>query len=129
MDNIIEFLSSKTTIIIAVFAALFVLERLFPVVQWIGGAGRVVKNLCIAAFNFVASPLIVIPIAAYATSHALDWRPVFWSGGLGLILDLLLLHFCGGFMRCITSTKCWIQPQPCGFTLVKWFCRRWCVRW
>lgn len=66
---------------------------MFPVVEWIGGVARVAKNLVLAGFNFVASPLIVIPIAAFATSHALNWRPEFWSGWLGLILDLLLLDF------------------------------------
>jgi sterol desaturase/sphingolipid hydroxylase (fatty acid hydroxylase superfamily) len=91
VDNAVEFLSSKTTIVFAVFIVLFVLERLFPVAAWIGGFARVAKNLAIAAFNFVASPLIVIPIAAFATSHALQWRPEFWSGWVGLILDMLLL--------------------------------------
>jgi sterol desaturase/sphingolipid hydroxylase (fatty acid hydroxylase superfamily) len=91
VDIAIDFLSSKTAIVIAVFVAFFALERVFPVVEWIGGFARVAKNLAIAGFNFVASPLIVIPIAAYATLHALNWRPEFWGGWLGLALDLLLL--------------------------------------
>ena len=72
---------------------MFILERLFPVVAWIGGLARVVKNLALASFNFIASPLIVIPIAAFATDHALNWHPAFWTGWLGLGLDLLLLDF------------------------------------
>lgn len=91
MDSAIEFLSSKSAIVAGVFVVMFVLERLFPVVTWIGGVVRVAKNLALAGFNFVASPLIVIPIAAFAANHALDWRPAFWSGWPGLILDLLLL--------------------------------------
>jgi sterol desaturase/sphingolipid hydroxylase (fatty acid hydroxylase superfamily) len=91
LDNFPAALSSKALIIPLVFLALFVLERLFPVAQWLGGAARLLKNLALAGFNFVASPLIVIPITAYAASHQLDWRPEFWSGWLGLGLDLLML--------------------------------------
>ncbi len=93
MDTVVEILSSKSAIVAGVFITLFALERLFPVVEWIGGFARVAKNLALAGFNFVASPLIVIPIAAFATDHALDWRPEFWSGWPGLLLDLLLLDF------------------------------------
>jgi sterol desaturase/sphingolipid hydroxylase (fatty acid hydroxylase superfamily) len=70
---------------------LFALERVFPVAQSLGGVGRIARNLVLAGFNFVASPLIVIPITAFAASHVLDWRPAFWTGWLGLGLDLLLL--------------------------------------
>jgi sterol desaturase/sphingolipid hydroxylase (fatty acid hydroxylase superfamily) len=90
-ENLSAILSSKAAIIPAVFVLLFTLERLFPVAQWIGGATRVLKNLALAILNFVASPLIVIPITAYAAAHVLNWRPDFWSGWLGLGLDLVLL--------------------------------------
>ena len=50
-----------------------------------------IKNLTLALFNFVASPLIVIPITAFASSHMLGWRPLFWSGWQGVVIDLLLL--------------------------------------
>jgi sterol desaturase/sphingolipid hydroxylase (fatty acid hydroxylase superfamily) len=93
MDTVIEFVSSKAALVVVSFVVLWVLERLFPVVDWIGGPARIVKNLVLATFNFVASPLIVIPIAAFATSHAFDWRPDFLSGTLGLAFDLLLLDF------------------------------------
>jgi sterol desaturase/sphingolipid hydroxylase (fatty acid hydroxylase superfamily) len=86
-----EFLSAKAAYVIAAFAALFLLERLFPVASWVGGIGRLAKNLALASANFIASPLIVIPITAYAASHMLDWRPAFWSGWFGLALDLLIL--------------------------------------
>jgi sterol desaturase/sphingolipid hydroxylase (fatty acid hydroxylase superfamily) len=91
MDTAFEFLSSKTAIVLAVFLMLFLLERLFPVAVWGKGFSRVVKNLVLASFNFIASPLIVIPITAFATGHILEWRPAFWSGWTGLALDLLLL--------------------------------------
>jgi sterol desaturase/sphingolipid hydroxylase (fatty acid hydroxylase superfamily) len=84
---------SKSVAVGAAFVVLFALERLFPVAPWLGGSARVIKNLFLAIFNFVASPLIVIPITAFAASHMLDWRPVFWSGWQGLVIDLLLLDF------------------------------------
>jgi sterol desaturase/sphingolipid hydroxylase (fatty acid hydroxylase superfamily) len=91
MDHAVDFLASKASIIGFTFLLLFAAERLFPVVKWIGGVGRVAKNLGLAGFNFVASPLIVIPITAFAVAHALQWRPEFWTGWLGLGLDVLLL--------------------------------------
>lgn len=90
-DRIAEFVSVKTLIIPALFVLLFLAERMFPAVQWVGGVARVLKNLALAGFNFVASPMIVIPITAFAAGHAFNWRPEFWSGWLGLGLDLLLL--------------------------------------
>jgi sterol desaturase/sphingolipid hydroxylase (fatty acid hydroxylase superfamily) len=86
-----DFLTSKAAYILLAFAVLFALERAFPVARAIGGIGRVLKNLLLAVFNFIASPLIVIPITALAATHALEWRPLWWSGWLGLAIDLLLL--------------------------------------
>ena len=91
MENISEFFASKGSIVGIFFIALFILERVFPVAKWIGGIGRLVRNLVLASFNFIASPLIVIPITAFAASHAFDWRPDVWSGWFGLGLDILLL--------------------------------------
>jgi sterol desaturase/sphingolipid hydroxylase (fatty acid hydroxylase superfamily) len=91
MDFNWEFLSSKTTIIVAVFLSLFVLERLFSVAAWRGGLARVVRNLVLASFNFVLSPLIVIPITAFAAVHGLQWRPEWWSGWPGVVIDFLIL--------------------------------------
>ncbi len=93
MDTLQQLPFGKGVAVGLVFLILFVLERLFPVARWLGGAGRVVKNLALAGFNFVASPLIVIPVTAFAASHMLDWRPALWSGWPGLLLDLLLLDF------------------------------------
>ena len=83
MEQAWEFFASKGGIVAAVFVALFILERLFPVAAWLGGIARVGKNLFLAIFNFIASPLIVIPITAFAASHAFNWRPEFWSGLAG----------------------------------------------
>jgi sterol desaturase/sphingolipid hydroxylase (fatty acid hydroxylase superfamily) len=93
MEHWLHLPAGKPLVLLVAFVLLFTLERLFPVAQWLGGAGRVVKNLALASFNFVASPLIVIPLSAWAALHALNWHPVWWSGWLGLGLDLLLLDF------------------------------------
>lgn len=93
MQAAAHFLASKGGIVLLAFVLLFVLERLFPVSKWLGGAGRVVKNLMLAALNFLASPLIVIPVTAFAAAHAWQWRPEALSGGVGMVLDFLLLDF------------------------------------
>jgi sterol desaturase/sphingolipid hydroxylase (fatty acid hydroxylase superfamily) len=91
MDRSFEFLNSKAAIVASVFVVFFILERIFFVAPWRGGARRLLRNLSLAGFNFLASPLIVIPIAAFASSHAWAWRPDIWSGWPGLLVDLLLL--------------------------------------
>jgi sterol desaturase/sphingolipid hydroxylase (fatty acid hydroxylase superfamily) len=93
LEQLLQFFASKSGIVLIAFVVLFVLERLFPVVTWIGGVQRLLKNLFLGGLNFLLGPLIVIPVTAYAASHTLDWRPEFWSGWLGLGLDLLLLDF------------------------------------
>ena len=51
------------------------------------------KNLSLAGVNAVLSPLIVVPISAAAASYSLDWRPDWWSGPQGLIIDLVILDY------------------------------------
>jgi sterol desaturase/sphingolipid hydroxylase (fatty acid hydroxylase superfamily) len=70
---------------------LLILERMFPVATWRGGLQRVAKNLSFAAINAIASPLIVIPITAFAANHALSWRPDVWTGWPAMAVDLLVL--------------------------------------
>jgi sterol desaturase/sphingolipid hydroxylase (fatty acid hydroxylase superfamily) len=93
MEQLLHFPSGKGLVLLLVFVMLFILERWFPVARWFSGATRLVRNLALAGFNFIASPLIVIPLSAWAASHALDWRPDWWSGYFGLGMDLLLLDF------------------------------------
>jgi sterol desaturase/sphingolipid hydroxylase (fatty acid hydroxylase superfamily) len=83
--------TSKSGIVAGAFVLLFLLERAFPVVNWPTGVARLGRNLSLASFNFIASPLIVIPLTMAASTHALDWRPMLWSGWPGLVLDVLLL--------------------------------------
>jgi sterol desaturase/sphingolipid hydroxylase (fatty acid hydroxylase superfamily) len=91
MENAVAAGSLKIIVIITVFLSLFTLERVFPVRRWLGGFARIARNLMLAGVNFVASPLIVFPLTAFAASHALNWRPDFWSGWFALGLDLVVL--------------------------------------
>jgi sterol desaturase/sphingolipid hydroxylase (fatty acid hydroxylase superfamily) len=52
---------------------------------------RLLRNFALAAINFGLSPVAVLPLSALAASHALAWRPAWWHGPGGLVLDLLLL--------------------------------------
>lgn len=54
---------------------------------------RLARNLVLFAINAGVSPLIVVPVTAFAALHSLDWRPAWWSGAAGLVADLLLLDF------------------------------------
>ncbi|MEL6962093.1 MAG: sterol desaturase family protein [Pseudomonadota bacterium] len=52
---------------------------------------RLLKNLSLLGINALLSPLIVVPITAFAADHSFGLRPEWWSGWLGLGLDILLL--------------------------------------
>jgi sterol desaturase/sphingolipid hydroxylase (fatty acid hydroxylase superfamily) len=78
------------------FLIFFLAERLRPAAPLppaLAGAGlvRLGRNLALAAINFALSPLIVLPLTAWAAGSALAWRPAAWRGWPGLALDLLLL--------------------------------------
>ena len=79
--------------IIAAFLALFLLIGvLLPVAKLPAlPLPRIAKNLSLAGFNALVSPLVVIPITAFAAQWALTWRPDWWQGGWGLMLDFVLL--------------------------------------
>jgi sterol desaturase/sphingolipid hydroxylase (fatty acid hydroxylase superfamily) len=80
-------------------AAFFVAERLLPAAptppqrpdEPRGGLSRLARNAGLWMMNIGISPLLVVPISVWAAAHALDWRPAWWSGALGLALDLVLL--------------------------------------
>ncbi len=81
----------------------FVAERLAPAARVPGrettgqgapvssGWRRVGRNLGLRLINAGLSPLIVLPLTAWAASHAWAWRPDWWQGWTGLALDILLL--------------------------------------
>lgn len=91
MENLIWLLPYKGLAVLLVLAMFLTLDRIVPAARVIGGIWRVLKNLSFAAINAVLSWAIVVPVSALAASHALGWRPEWWSGGTGLVLDLLIL--------------------------------------
>ena len=98
-------LTWKGALVLAWFAALFLAERWRPLAKvpnapLAGGTpprfgiwSRVLRNLGLWVANVGLSPLVVIPVTLWASSHALDWRPDWWSGLPGLLIDLLILDF------------------------------------
>jgi sterol desaturase/sphingolipid hydroxylase (fatty acid hydroxylase superfamily) len=78
------------------FVLLFALERWRPAVSARlaePGWRRLVRNAALWGGNTVLSPLVVVPLSALAAASAPAWRPAWWSGPGGLLLDLLLLDF------------------------------------
>lgn len=73
------------------FAALFVLERLRPAAKAKGGAARLATNGALWILVLLVSPLIVLPLAAFAAEHALVERTGALASWPGLVLDLALL--------------------------------------
>ena len=90
-EQLSALLAYKAVVVLGWLLLLLVAERMFPLARVVGGLTRVAKNLSLAGLNALLSPLIVVPVSAFAASHALGWRPGWWSGWPGLALDLLLL--------------------------------------
>lgn len=81
----------KGGIVLACLITLLLAERVFPVAHAHAGWWRILRNFSLAVLNFLASPLIVIPLTVFAASHALPWRPALWQGWTGLAVDLIIL--------------------------------------
>ena len=93
-------LAWKGLAVLAWLAAFFLAERWRPAARpkpaagrVAGGWHRVARNLGLWLVVALLSPLIVLPLTFWASEQALAWRPVAWSGGAGLVLDILLLDF------------------------------------
>ena len=94
-------LTFKALLVGGVLLVFVVYERLRPVAGGplllrIGRATlaawkRLFKNLSLFGINVLISPLIVVPITVFAADHSLGLRPAWWSGWLGLGLDIVLL--------------------------------------
>jgi len=93
MDRIQLLLQYKVFIVGFVALVLLLLERLFPAARCrvVSMLSRQIRNVSLFAINFLVSPLIVIPLSAFAARWAMDWRPIWLSGWSGLVIDLLLL--------------------------------------
>jgi sterol desaturase/sphingolipid hydroxylase (fatty acid hydroxylase superfamily) len=86
-----QLLQHKGLLILAWIALLFAAERLAPAVPRQGGWTRVLRNAVLWLLNGALSPLIVVPVSLWASSHALGWRPDWLAGWQGLLVDILLL--------------------------------------
>ena len=88
------------------FAALFLAEHLAPAAPTpeairlsrhfsAPGWRRLARNVSFWLANACLSLLIVVPLTRLAADAAWvpQWRPAWWSGTAGLLLDLLLLDF------------------------------------
>ena len=101
MENVVgAALGAKTVIVAVWFSALFALERLRPADRAArkpagdpSGFRRLGRNAALWLANFALSPLVVVPVTAYAASVHAPWRPSWWQGTLGLSLDIVLLDF------------------------------------
>jgi sterol desaturase/sphingolipid hydroxylase (fatty acid hydroxylase superfamily) len=86
-----HFVWGKGALGFTVLALVLTAERLFPAVRVRDSLTRLARNFGLAAINLVLSPLVVVPLSAFAAQWALAWRPLWWSGIPGLFLDLILL--------------------------------------
>jgi sterol desaturase/sphingolipid hydroxylase (fatty acid hydroxylase superfamily) len=90
-DWVPHLLAAKGAVVALWLALLFLLERLVPAAARPAGGARVPRNLALFALNAGLSVAVVVPLSSWAAARGLAWRPVWWSGGAGLALDLVLL--------------------------------------
>jgi sterol desaturase/sphingolipid hydroxylase (fatty acid hydroxylase superfamily) len=89
-----QFLAWKGVAVGAWFALFFIAERWRPAASpqlAEPPARRLLRNAVLWAGNVVLSLLVVVPASVWAAAKAPDWRPAWWSGGSGLVADLLVL--------------------------------------
>jgi len=94
-DGLQGLLAYKTYAVALWFALFFAGERLWSAARpggaWRWDWARLGRNGGLWAINIAGSVLIVLPATALAAAHGLDWRPAWWRGWPGLLLDLVLL--------------------------------------
>jgi sterol desaturase/sphingolipid hydroxylase (fatty acid hydroxylase superfamily) len=94
-------LSLKALLVGGAFVFFLIYERLWPAAESplllrFGRATaaawrRLARNVSLFGINLLISPLLVLPITAWAEGFSLGLRPAWWSGWPGLVLDLVLL--------------------------------------
>jgi len=82
-------IANKALIGLSVFAALFIAERLAAATR-APGAARLVRNGVLWALLVLLSPLIVLPLTAFAAEHQLWRRPTLDPLAM-LVIDIVLL--------------------------------------
>jgi sterol desaturase/sphingolipid hydroxylase (fatty acid hydroxylase superfamily) len=103
MDQALEFLLAwKVVLVGGWLAAFFLAERLRPAArppagprggEAAFGLHRLLRNAGLWLGNVGMSVLLVVPLSLWAASVSLDWRPAWWAGWPGLLLDLAILDF------------------------------------
>ena len=99
MESGEDLLATGKTVAVGLWLlALILAERLWPaapapkaIAQSSDAWRRRGRNLGLWLLNLALSPFVILPISYWAASHQLAWRPDWWGGGPGLLLDLLLL--------------------------------------
>ena len=91
MDSLDLLLPYKGIVVLSSLALFLAVGWAIPAARMVGGLVRVGRNLSLAAVNAGVSWLVVVPVSAFAAQWALDWRPPWWSGWTGLVIDLLIL--------------------------------------
>jgi sterol desaturase/sphingolipid hydroxylase (fatty acid hydroxylase superfamily) len=91
MDKSFVISQYKGAIILTFLLLFFILGRLFPFTKVSQAFSRIANNLVLSGCNVFLSTLIVIPIAAFASNHSLNWRPDWLHGWIAVIFDLALL--------------------------------------
>jgi sterol desaturase/sphingolipid hydroxylase (fatty acid hydroxylase superfamily) len=81
----------KTWIIAGWFASVFVAERLAPAAPPPEGVARLVTNGALWLIVLLISPLIVLPLTAFASGHPIWMRPEIEPAWPLLVADIILL--------------------------------------
>jgi sterol desaturase/sphingolipid hydroxylase (fatty acid hydroxylase superfamily) len=84
-------IANKAWIGAAVFAALFILERIAASAPWSGNSGRLLKNGALWILLTILSPMIVLPLTMIAAEHPLWARPSDWLSAVTLAADIVFL--------------------------------------
>ncbi len=83
--------ANKAWIGAGVFAFLFVAERVAAAAPTATGVRRLVRNGALWAILLALSPLIVLPMTAFAAAHPLWTRPEIWPLPATLLVDFVAL--------------------------------------
>lgn len=91
MDKYLVISQYKGAIVLGFLLSFLLLGRCFPFAKVSQAIARIANNLALAGVNAILSALIVLPVAVFASQHALSWRPDSLHGWSGLVFDLVLL--------------------------------------
>ena len=92
MEQVAQTVIEYKAAIVALWLLLFLgAERLLPATTRPDDERRVGRNAGLWLVNTVMSVMIILPLSAGATEMGPDWRPAWWAGAGGLVLDLVIL--------------------------------------